>query len=575
MGFLPGEDAQGLRPVIAVRLGTARSLGSLTGPSRTIHHPPPREREEGVMSKFSGTKRRPLRPNLHAPIATTGRRTRTHERGEAFLRDAESDLFLLAATNMVGEDTFYERADVRDARFVELVHAVTAAKPAFIAGDADAGKVGLAEYLRGAMLMRSAAVVMAAEYIAAGGERGRSVVARALQRADEPAELLGYWIATRGRNLPMPIKRGIADAARRLYTERAALRYDGLSRQVRMADIIELTHPSPRDDRQSALFKYLLDRRHHDDAVADPAVLPLLAAAAALEATPVDDRRAVLRERGPAALAAAGVSWERLAGWLPGGMDAEAWEAVIPSMGAMALVRNLRNFDQAELSEAAIDSVIDTITDVDEVTKARLFPYQVWAAYKHAPSDTWKRALGRTLDHTVTNIPALDGTLVVIDTSASMQQTVSNRSTLQRVEVAAVMAMATAKQASDVDVVIYGQTNAKVKRLAGASVLAGVDTVVRSVGSVGHATNGHTAIARWFNPKRHRRVVVFTDDQQHDSGLVRLDHVPLIYTFNLAGYRPSALPAGERGRYTLGGFTDATFTAMKVLEDGREAAWPF
>ena len=65
--------------------------------------------------------------------------------------------------------------------------------------------------------------------------------------------------------------------------------------------------------------------------------------------------------------------------------------------------------------------------------------------------------------------------------------------------------------------------------------------------------------------------MIFTDDQQHDSGHVRLDHVPLIYTFNLAGYRPSALPAGERGRYTLGGFTDATFTAMKVLEDGRNA----
>ena len=42
--------------------------------------------------------------------------------------------------------------------------------------------------------------------------------------------------------------------------------------------------------------------------------------------------------------------------------------------------------------------------------------------------------------------------------------------------------------------------------------------------------------------------------------------MPLIYTFNLAGYRPSALPAGDRGRYTLGGFSDATFTAMAVLE---------
>jgi hypothetical protein len=528
------------------------------------------------MTKFSGTARRPQRANLTAPIRTGRWRTFTHEGGEAFLRDPESDLFLLAATNMVGEDTFYERAAHRDARFVDLVRAVTEANPAFLAGaDPEAGKVGLVQYLRESLLMRSAPVVMAAEYVAAGGAGGRSVVARALQRADEPAEMLGYWLAMHGRRIPMPVKRGIADAARRLYTERAALRYDGLSRQVRMADVIELTHPTPRDARQSALFRWLLDRRHHDDAVADPATLPLLAAAAALEAVPVDERRQLLGERGPAALAEAGFSWERLSGWLPGGMDAAAWEAVIPSMGVMALVRNLRNFDQAGISEQAIEAVIAKITDVDEVARARLFPYQVWAAYKHAPSDNWQRALGRTLEHTVGNVPALDGTLVVIDTSGSMQAPMSHRSTIARVEVAAVMAMATAKRASDVDVAIFGQTNARVRGLVGKSVLRGVDTVVRSVGSVGHATYGHTAIARWFDPKRHRRAVIFTDDQQHDAGHVRLDHVPLLYTFNLAGYAPSALPAGERGRYTLGGFTDATFTVMQVLEDGRDAAWPF
>jgi len=425
------------------------------------------------------------------------------------------------------------------------------------------------------MFMRSAAVVLAAEYVAAGGAHGRSVIARALQRADEPAELLGYWLNACGRKIPMSVKRGIGDAARRLYTERAALRYDGLARQIRMADVIELTHPSPRDDRQSALFKYLLDRRHHDDAVADPTVLPLLAAAAQLDAFPVDDRRALLRERGPGALAEAGYSWERLSGWLPGGMDAEAWEAVIPSMGVMALGRNLRNFDQAGIADSAIEQVIGKITDADEVDRARLFQYQVWAAYKYAPSDNYRRALGRTLEHTVANIPALDGTLVVIDTSGSMQAAVSNKSKMQRVEVAAVMAMATAKRASNVDVVIYGETNALVRKLDGASMLASVDKVVRSVGSVGHATYGHTAIARWYDPKRHQRAIIFTDDQQHDAGHVRLDHVPLIYTFDLAGYRQSALPAGERGRYTLGGFTDATFTAMKVLEDGHDAAWPF
>ena len=468
------------------------------------------------MTKFSGTNRRPLRPNVTAPVRTSRRRALTHEGGLAYERDAESALFLLAATNMVGEDTFYERAGERDTRFVDLVHTVTEANPAFIAGaDPDAGRIGLAQYLRESMLMRSASVVMAAEYVAAGGVGGRSVVARALHRADEPAEMLGYWLHAHGRRVPMPVKRGIADAARRLYTERAALRYDGLSRQVRMADVIELTHPSPRDERQSALFRWLLDRRHHDDATADARVLPMLAASAALGAVPAEDRRSLLRARGPDALASAGASWERLSGWLPGGMDAEAWEAVIPSMGVMALVRNLRNFDQASISEAAVEAVIAKITDAVQVGDARLFPYQVWAAYKHAPSDDWKRALARTLDLTVANIPALDGTLVVIDTSGSMQAPVSGRSKLQRVEVAAVMAMATARRASDVDVVIYGQTNSRVKGLSGMSVLGGVDAVVRSVGSVGHATFGHTAVDRWFDPKRHRRAVIFTDDQQH------------------------------------------------------------
>src|SRR5258708_2148746 len=115
------------------------------------------------MTKFSGTKRNPLRANLTAPIKTLRRRAVAHEGGATYLRDAESELFLLAATNMAGEDTFYERAQVRDARFVDLVHQVTASNPAFIAGaDPDAGEVGLVQYLRQTMLMRSAAVVMAA-----------------------------------------------------------------------------------------------------------------------------------------------------------------------------------------------------------------------------------------------------------------------------------------------------------------------------------------------------------------------------------------------------------------------------
>lgn len=516
------------------------------------------------MAKFSAKH---IRINRTAPVKTTGARTLTYESGLGYAPDLESELFLMAATYMAGEASFYESVADRETRFVELVHQVTASNPAFVAR--------LAPYLRNELKIRSASIMLAAEYVAAGGEGGRTVVAAVLQRADEPAEMIGYWHSRHGRSLKMAIKRGVADATVRLYSERSALRYDGVGRGVRMADVIELTHPKARDAKQSALFKWLLDRRHHNDAVADPVVLPKLAAAAEQAAIPTEDRRAVLEAAGPQALAKAGTSWERLAGWLPGGMDAQAWEATIPSMGVMALIRNLRNFDEQGISRTSVDRVLSRITDADEVAKARLFPYHVWAAYAHAPSDNYKRALGTTLTLTTQNIPTLHHTLVVIDMSGSMQSPVTNRSVMTRVEVAAVMAAVTAKKSANTDVVIFGATNKKVPMVQGASVLGIVKDLVQMVGVVGHSTMGHTAIADHYDPKRHDRVVMFTDDQQQDAGRVDISNVPVIYTVDLAGYRPRSTPAGQRGRYTIGGFSDATFAIMETLEAGRNAEWPF
>ena len=46
------------------------------------------------------------------------------------------------------------------------------------------------------------------------------------------------------------------------------------------------------------------------------------------------------------------MTWEaRFAGRLQGPTSARLWEAVIPSMGYMALLRNLRNFDEAGVAD--------------------------------------------------------------------------------------------------------------------------------------------------------------------------------------------------------------------------------
>jgi len=117
-------------------------------------------------------------------------------------------------------------------------------------------------WLRGTARLRSASVVAAAEYVRAGGPSGRRVIAAACDRADEPAEVLAYWTSRYGRAVPQPVKRGVADAAARLFTERAALRYDGHDRPWRMADVLELAHVRRTGPAQSALFGWLLDRRH-------------------------------------------------------------------------------------------------------------------------------------------------------------------------------------------------------------------------------------------------------------------------------------------------------------------------
>ena len=166
--------------------------------------------------------------------------------------------------------------------------------------------------------------------------------------------------------------------------------------------------------------------------------------------------------------------------------------------------------DEAGISEGAVDAVIAKVTDGGEVARARLFPYQVWAAYKHAPSDNWRRAL----------------------------RSCAGAWPARRCWPAWTR---------------WGGRSAR-----GSTPLSAIPP--SPAGTTRSATGGRSSS---------------TDDQQHDSGHVRLDHVPLIYTFNIAGYSPSALPTGEWGRYTIGCFTDATFTAGKVLEDDHKAEWPF
>jgi TROVE domain len=561
------------------------------------------------MAKFAKTKKA---PNVTSPVTTTSGvpDATTYEGGAGFSRDPKSELFLLAVVNMVGEQTFYEGARERDRRFAALVHQVTQDDPAWIAR--------FVPFLRDTMQLRSASVVMAAEFARARAERSdaeaedskgvskggskagpttRSVVSAALSRADEPAEMLAYWHQAHGRRIPQPVKRGIADATRRLYTERAALKYDGASNAYRMADVLDLAHPEPTDAKQSALFKLLLDRRHERERIdVDAELLPVVAARAELEAMPLDDRRALLEAPDVSdRFNAAGVTWEWLSGWLNGPMDARAWEAVIPSMGYMALLRNLRNFDDAGIAGATRDQILAKLTDPEEVARSRQLPLRFYAAYANTKTLHWAPALEYALELSLANVPALAGrTLVMVDVSGSMASPMSNRSRAQRWELAALFGAALAARAENADVVAFQSFSQGVDVAKGGSVLRAIEQFKPLVGG---GTETFPALQQHY--KDHDRVVILTDEQAfaqwnpvfspapaRKRGLFGLlaserpapptpaqDIDAPIYTFNLAGYRVGHLPSGELRRHTFGGLTDRAFAAIALLERGLDADW--
>lgn len=520
------------------------------------------------MAKFNTKTAVRQRPTaLRSPVQATGTGAVTFEGGDGFSRDAKSDLFLLAVTNMVKQDTFYESGDDRDTRFAQLVHQATQEDPEWVRS--------FLPYLRSEMFMRSASVVAVAEYIAAGGPEGRSLIASTLKRADEPAELLAYWIANYGRALPMPLKRGLADSVNKLYTQDSVLKYDGQGQSVRMGDVVELVHPSPKTNENSKLFKYVLDRRHHpQEAVADQS-LTRLNKALSLDKLSEVQLREVFKREGAEALAGSGYTWERLSGKMK--MDAEAWEAVIPQMGYMALLRNLRNFNDAGISAAVANWVVGVLTDADRVAKSMQFPYRFYSAYKATQDLHYAQALEVGLELSTRNIPALRGrSLILIDVSGSMQAIKGDRSSIAPWEKGALFGVAQFKKAENADLVAYGTRSAAVPLTKRTSVLRGIEGVREYVqsGRLDHGTETFAALQEHYD--NHDRVVIFSDMQSsyHFRSEQVIKHIPAIYNFNLGGFPVSNMATGA-GRYEFGGFSDAAFRMMEQLENLTAANWPW
>lgn len=544
------------------------------------------------MAKFSNsTPARKSSTAKSAIVSTPSPTERTFEGGAGYLRTPEGEAFLLASGGFLGgEKTFYEGGGERDERFRHLIRELSVTNPDWVAD--------FLFWLRREGNIRTASIIGAAEYVWARrdeigtGRTGtvhptpkkttRHVVESVLLRPDEPQEIIGYWLSRYGRKIPMPLKRGVNDAINRSYNERNVLKYDSDKRALRMADVLKLTHAKPADAKQDLLFEYLMARRFNRVDRFDVKGLPVISAYEDLMRVPIPERRKMALDF-PQALGDAGITWESLAGWVQGPMDARLWEIAIPHMGYMALLRNLRNFSEAGIDGWALKLVEDKLKNVDEIRNSKQLPFRFWNAYvANANNLTWASTAESAINRSLVNVPALSGrTLILVDQSGSMYGgRMSEHSSVNWSEAAALFGSALALRAENADLIQFGTDHKVVPFRKGDSLLL----TAKKFSSMG-GTNTARALGDRFNG--HDRVIIVTDEQCTPGYVGNAvwgyatninDIIPQsvpMYMWNFGGYRVGSAPSGMENRHTLGGLSDSAFRMIPLIEDGVDGTWPW
>jgi len=356
------------------------------------------------------------------------------------------------------------------------------------------------------------------------------------------------------------------------FSHNSLLKYDTGSHGYRFADVIERVHPAAAEPWRGVLFEYAIDRRHNRDNPV-PEALAMIRANIALRKAAAESPSVLLDAD---ALKAAGMTWEDALSLAGSAVSkADLWSALIPSMGYMALIRNLRNFDEAKVPDDAAAAVSARLTDPEQVARSRQFPFRFLAAYRAAASLRWAYPLEKALNLSLANVPALAGrTLILVDRSGSMFDRVSARSDLTRADSAAIFGSALAVRCEHADLVQFGTSSAPVQFRGAESVLK----VVERFGNMG-GTNTADAVRRHYRDGFHSRVIIVTDEQTWGGcyGAEPTAQVPAavpVYTWNLAGYQHGHGPSGPN-RHTFGGLSDTSFRMVPLLEARRDAKWPW
>jgi 60 kDa SS-A/Ro ribonucleoprotein len=383
---------------------------------------------------------------------------RTHEGAPARHISHELRLRRSVLACLLWEKQFYEDGVEIAERIAALVPKVAAEKVA-----------GLAVEARSQMKLRHAPLLLVREMARHKTHRGlvADTLASVIQRADELAEFVAiYW---KDERVPLSgqVKKGLAVAFPK-FDEYALAKYDR-GGSVKLRDILFLCHAKPRDAAQAGVWKKLIWGRLN-----------------------------------------APDTWEVA---LSSGADRrEAWQRLLAEnkLGALALLRNLRNMREAGVDEELVLSALRSMN------AARVLPFRFLAAARYAPQ--WEEALERAMLKCVAEQKKLaenvlpGKTVVLVDVSGSMTAPLSRRSEMQRTDAAYGIAVLLREIGEKVSVFSFSDDLVEVPARRGFALRDAIDASQRH-----NSTQLGKGIESLNRKESYDRLIVISDEQAHDA----------------------------------------------------------
>lgn len=484
--------------------------------------------------------------------------TVNHEGAKAFKMTPEYELYSAVVTAGLN-NLYYEKADDRLTRIVQLIQKCDAN---FVAK--------LAIYARNSMHLRSIPLVLAVELAKqnSGDSLVSKTVSQVVKRADEITELLAYYQITNKRTgvkklnrLSKQVQKGLVKSFNS-FDEYQFAKYNRQT-EIKLKDALFLVHPKAKDESQQMLFNKIAS-----DSLAIPYTWETELSKVGRGAyTSVFDKAAAITQ---------------------------TWETLIASkkIGYMAMMRNLRNILEANVSARHIEMVCDFISNEKAIANSKQLPFRFLAAYRELKRTNYSftsvllDALETAVLHSASNIKGFGySTSVVIacDVSGSMQQPISPKSKILMYDIGLVLGMLMHSQCKNVTSGMFGDTWKEIS-MPKRSVLRNVNEFYEREGEVGYATNGYLVIKKLIkNRKVVDKVMLFTDLQMWNSNFdtdsfskawkqyKAMAPNAKLYLFDLAGHGKQPIDIQQNDVYLIAGWSDKVFDMLHAMDASNTA----